>query len=210
MLNSYSLKIFSKKKIQDNNNNTIVDLTRRSINLDSASNVNFITYVIVNDRYEARPHLISYDYYNTTEYYDIILKFNGISNPYSIQEGDIIFIPDLNTALNSVKDDLDIYDYLNSDNVFTSDNNIRNVFKKIDNKNYDPISDFNNVFDKMITDKKIQEDGTRLPPNISDFGDKQFIVKGGSVHFAPDVTKCNVPPTKGEFVSRLIKNKIIG
>ena len=42
---------------------------------------------------EGRPDLICLDYYNTTEHIDYLLKFNGISDPFSLKEGDIIKIP---------------------------------------------------------------------------------------------------------------------
>jgi hypothetical protein len=40
-----------------------------------------------------RPDLISLFYYNTHDYTDIILKFNGISNPFSLNIGDTVEIP---------------------------------------------------------------------------------------------------------------------
>ena len=40
-----------------------------------------------------RPDLIALKYYSTDTMLDILLKFNGISNPFSINEGDILFIP---------------------------------------------------------------------------------------------------------------------
>jgi len=40
-----------------------------------------------------RPDLISLDYYRSSAHVDYILKFNNISDPFSINEGDIIKIP---------------------------------------------------------------------------------------------------------------------
>tara|TARA_A100001037_G_C15153237_1_gene641145 strand:+ start:1141 stop:2166 length:1026 start_codon:yes stop_codon:yes gene_type:complete len=40
-----------------------------------------------------RPDLICLEYYNSAEDVDYLLKFNGISDPFSINEGDIIKIP---------------------------------------------------------------------------------------------------------------------
>jgi len=42
---------------------------------------------------EMRPDLISIAYYNSPSHADAILKFNGISNPFSIKEGDWLYIP---------------------------------------------------------------------------------------------------------------------
>ena len=44
-------------------------------------------------REEGRPDLIALKYYGNHADTDLILKFNGISNPFSMAEGDIIEIP---------------------------------------------------------------------------------------------------------------------
>lgn len=41
----------------------------------------------------ARPDLISKAYYGSDSYGDLICKLNGISNPFEINEGDIIILP---------------------------------------------------------------------------------------------------------------------
>lgn len=41
-----------------------------------------------------RMDLVSLKYYRDASYSDFILKFNGISNPFSMQVGDVILIPD--------------------------------------------------------------------------------------------------------------------
>lgn len=43
--------------------------------------------------YIARPDLVSYKAYNTDMYADVICKLNGISNPFELNEGDILVIP---------------------------------------------------------------------------------------------------------------------
>ncbi len=43
--------------------------------------------------YIARPDLISYKAYNTDIYADVICKLNGISNPFELNEGDLLVIP---------------------------------------------------------------------------------------------------------------------
>ena len=43
--------------------------------------------------YAGRIDLISLSVYNSADYVDQLLKFNGISNPFSVAEGDILYIP---------------------------------------------------------------------------------------------------------------------
>ena len=42
---------------------------------------------------EGRPDLISIKYYGDQSMTDVLLKFNGISDPFSIAEGDEILVP---------------------------------------------------------------------------------------------------------------------
>lgn len=89
-----SIIIANKNKITDSNNNLILDLTSQSINYTDRD-VAILDSFYVSDDMEMRADLISYLLYGSTDYYDIILKFNNISNPYSLVEGDYIFGPEL-------------------------------------------------------------------------------------------------------------------
>ena len=53
---------------------------------------------IVNKYYVARPDLISLAFYGTDRYADIICKVNGISNPFEMNENDMLDIPSLETV----------------------------------------------------------------------------------------------------------------
>lgn len=43
--------------------------------------------------YVARPDIICHKYYGNTDCVDIICKLNGISNPFELNEGDILILP---------------------------------------------------------------------------------------------------------------------
>ena len=49
--------------------------------------------VVVNKYYVARPDLISLAVYGTDNYGDIICKFNGISNPFELNENMVLYVP---------------------------------------------------------------------------------------------------------------------
>ena len=51
--------------------------------------------VVVNEHYVARPDLISLALYGDDKYADIICKLNGISNPFEINEDDVIIAPNI-------------------------------------------------------------------------------------------------------------------
>lgn len=48
---------------------------------------------VVTDYHAGRIDLISLNVYGTAELSDQILKYNGISNPFSVAEGDVLIIP---------------------------------------------------------------------------------------------------------------------
>lgn len=51
--------------------------------------------VEVTKEYVARPDLVAFVVYGSDEYADIICKINGISNPFELNEGELLYCPDL-------------------------------------------------------------------------------------------------------------------
>lgn len=120
-----------------------------------------------------RPDLISLQYYNSPDYLDIILKFNNISNPFSITEGDVLDIPDhlaigkkftpIKEITGEVKDDNKIRDqFLNSKRLTTKDVN------RVD-------------YLKRKAAQKKNGSSQPLPPNILKDGDKNINIDGDTI-----------------------------
>lgn len=59
--------------------------------------------VIVNKYYVARPDLLSLAMYGEDRFGDIICKVNGISNPFELNEDDVVFIPDIEYVTDCIK-----------------------------------------------------------------------------------------------------------
>lgn len=72
------------------NGNTYIDLMSKVWQNKVPKNGQII---IVNEYYVARPDLISLAVYGSDEYADIICKLNGFSNPFELNENDIVFCP---------------------------------------------------------------------------------------------------------------------
>lgn len=68
----------------------------------------------------ARPDLISMACYGTDRYGDLICKVNNIPNPFEINEGDIIVIPDVSSIV-----DFNVVDKFNDDPVSEAANKPR-------------------------------------------------------------------------------------
>ena len=83
-------KLLELKPNIEINNEIGIDLLSKSYDLDKDMTGQFVE---VNEYYIARPDLISLAIYGDDKYADIICKVNGISNPFELNEGQIIFVP---------------------------------------------------------------------------------------------------------------------
>lgn len=204
-----ALTIFDIKPIVDRDTeNARKDLTYPSIRY------NFDPYIInvyaPNDLSEMRPDIASKSVYGTTEYWDILLKFNGISNPFSLSREDRLLIPSL--------DDM-------AQNIAPSGQQDEAV--KAIRQQYIDVSKKAKQDPKLAEIEKKRREAQRkkaegaavasvnnLPPNIAEEGDREIIVKGGKVQFGPNISRgkqeCEVPLSKSEFISKLIKNRLNG
>lgn len=137
-----------KPKIEINNEQAI-DLLSKSLDLDKDMTGQFVE---VNEYYVARPDLISLAIYGDDKYGDIICKVNGISNPFELNEGQIIFLPS--------------YESIN--NVLISDNKNKKTEKV-------GIEDDTRIAtDNKIGDQKRKDE--RRSPSQQLIGDKNYII----------------------------------
>ena len=159
-------------------------------------------YFLVTEEDAMRPDTISQKMYGGLTNIEGILKFNNISNPFSIDVNDILYVydvPSMNKKLrgtrNATKNERDDVrnQYLTPEKKSTADPQL----KDFDNRN-----DARKPVEKRVT----------LPPNYANFGDTEVQVKNGKIVFGGNVTKqypdCEQPLSKSEFISRLIKNRL--
>lgn len=109
-------------------------------------------FIIVNKYYVARPDLISLAVYQTDSYADIICKVNGISNPFEMNEDDILFLPHVDYMANCVK-----YAGESSDFIESEDEEIKKISKS-NKKRFDEIRGSNELIegeDNFIIDKSM-------------------------------------------------------
>ena len=85
-------KLLEHKPLISNNDISYIDLLSKTFNEVMTFSPTPLT---VNKYYVARPDLISLALYGDDKYADIICKINGISNPFEINEDDIIIAPNI-------------------------------------------------------------------------------------------------------------------
>ncbi len=161
------LKILEyKPTIKDKYGNEILDLTKRSINYKDDINYKIIDMFMVGEDMTMRPDLINYLAYNTVDEFDLLLKFNGISNPFSIDVDDVIFVPEKNfmdKQIDKTKEDIkkSIYQqYVDPSKKFKQDVRLQDYLSKVNSKR---ISKYN------------------LPPNLAKPGSTEAKITNGSI-----------------------------
>ncbi len=86
-------------KITINKNGVeLLDLCEPSFTYSYKDGFTIMKVITVSDEYDRRPDLISLAVYGSDEYLDILLKFNEISSPLDVRSGEILIIPELNSA----------------------------------------------------------------------------------------------------------------
>ncbi len=196
--NSLDRKPFFKKK----DGHTIRDLTQSMFDFKTNDYTKFLPYKVPRE-YIMRPDLISQAVYNTTLYAEFILKYNGISNPLSINQDDIILIPDLETAKQNVKK-------VTSEAEATGMHQIRKSYKYVDPVKF-PKKDVNmDAFKERNLDKKTEIKDEALPPNIADEGVKQITHRDGRVYFGEGISESACLKngmSSSEFLTQVIKSR---
>lgn len=192
----------NKPVIVDANGEKIKDLTASMFGKGGANVISFSLYRVPMG-YEMRPDLISQSAYNNTLYAEYILKYNGISNPFTIGPNDVILIPDLDSAKNSTENRTETTGT-------SSDRTIRDSYKYIDPTKV-PAKDSNivNFDNRLFRDPDKVQDGA-LPPNIAPEGEKNITYRNGRVYFGEGIgeSACLTNGmTNSEFLTKIIKSQ---
>jgi len=166
-------------------------LSRGSVNFSKPQTTADYKWHRVDSVEEMRPDLISLSYYGTENYADILCKYNGISNPFSLAKDDLIKVP--------LKPDSYYFngaDIIDKGTVKASPNLIPLNTKDANRLSY------------------LKKLGTSLiQPNLNLPNDKNIKVENGKVIFGADVTKvnkqdCPTPISRSNVLKNLIESKI--
>lgn len=190
-----------KKDFTKTNGDVVQDLTRRSVTFRGVLTGQGQAYR-VEEGIQMRPDLVSKVFYQTVSMLCVLLKYNGISNPFSLAVNDLIRVPD-GTVISSL---LTEPDNINGSNL----NWMESTRKKKKAQFIQP---------------KTKQDRNRLnylqsiagttvaPPNVAK--DESVKVVNGKIIFGADVTSikkedCPDPISRTKLQAQLLKNKIAG
>ena len=190
------LNSLDKKPLITKEDGTVIkDLTQSIFTFKTNNYISYQAYKIPAE-YAMRPDLISQAVYNNTIHAEFILKYNGISNAFTISPGDVILIPDLNSAKDNIRKD--------GEDADSPENRIRLSYKYIDPTKA-PKKDKNAI---AFEDRNLKEGA--LPPNIAEEGAKQIVHRNGRVYFGEGIGESACLKngmSSSEFLTQLIKSK---
>lgn len=171
MLISKLLRV--KKLFTISTGEQIVDLISSSFNFgESDSSMGVIA---VNEYDVMRPDNLSERLYSSQEYWDVILKFNGISNPFSLDYGELLLAPQANYLEKMVSPPKTVTDKGAETKKKNESTTIKPKSKK-DEKMLDAIR------------TKVSE---VLPPNINMTGAQNVKVENGRVILGANMTSAS-------------------
>ena len=193
--------IYAKGEILNQYGQKMIDLLQKTF--EPTGFVNIFQWMTVTKDLEMRPDVIAKLIYKSIDSSEIFMKYNGISNPFSIEKNDLIIFPDYRGASLQFKDKRHV----------SAKNDIRSQYL---DPTKAPTADPRLLAFSQRGKPKASLDGREfaLPPNFAGFGDKEIIIEGGKVKFGTNVTSVNPdsitkePISKSRFLSELIKNRI--
>lgn len=188
--------IDNKETIIDKNGNTIVNLVS-SIFGKKVIAMNNYNSVRLTEFFQMRPDKVSFNEYGTTDNAEFILKYSGISNPFSLDKDDVLIIPEEGQAKAQMVD---------IEEKETNHNQVRNYYK-FTNKDYESNSkSYDDLENKQI--KSGVKDPTELydyiVPYISEDGKAAVTIRNGRMYFGEDAGQSAVGTSLDKKIQSLI------
>jgi hypothetical protein len=181
-------------------NENIIDLTAPSFSYKR--DVKIIAAGLVSDELEMRPDLAAKIYYGDISKLDYILKFNGISNPFSLQSGTVLLIGDLDEMKHNFASEANV----------NPETNQKDIREKFFDKNRLSKKDAKRLALVQQKSSQFANGASNLTPNMAEIGSVEIKVQNGVVIFGADVVanKDNCPETLSRAVvkAKLLEKKI--
>jgi hypothetical protein len=176
---SKNKSIFNPDPTLDAETYGIWNLTQASVNYSGGMSLD--DYFVVTQYYQMRPDLVAAIKYGDHGRVGSLLKFNAISNPFAIKEGNVLLIPNEK----SIDDSFNTQKILSESQAQSDSNtntNQNTVFKKNQESKKFKVSDARR---KFLEQKVKNQPNIVLPPNVLQPDEKTIMKKDGFLVFAP-------------------------
>lgn len=118
--------VIFKKRIKNLGDQSLIDLTESTLN--TTLQVEVENVIIVSKVFAGKPTAIAYSIYGSENFADLLFAFNGYSNMFRVNAGDVLVIPTLESMISCLNDPEDIVSVNDSKN--KQDNFTSTEFKK--------------------------------------------------------------------------------
>lgn len=178
--------IFNPDAEDQDRNFGIWDLTRSSISYKNTP-IQFKKYAVVREDQQMRPDMVAFRIYGDQTYTGSLMKINAISNPFAVQEGDVIVAPTTD-SIESAFSTKESTMKLSSNN-----NNPNTKFRQEQEQKKFKISNSRQAFlDRRAKGKNPTPQ--ILPPNMMQEGERQTIRTNSVIGLGPDVSNAAPNP----------------
>ena len=181
-----SIDTIENKPVRVINGEEILDLTFKSVNTDI--NPGYARAILVTREMVMRPDLVAHMYCGSHNKVGSLLKINSISNPFSVDEGDVLFIPDSQTLRDIIAKPAE-----------AETSEIRRSFRK---QLQERISQVSEQRKEYLNSVQISS-AAALPPNVIKEGDEQFKVLDGKLIFGSDIGVCRTKIQQNKSVATI-------
>jgi len=188
----FSRTVDGKPKIIDKYNNEIKDLSAKSLkDLD----FDFVDITLCPEDFAMKPDLLAELKLGDQSKMEILLKSNEISNPFSLEPGDIILIPDP----------------IESKEKFITMEPANDPRAKVRKQYADPTKKLMKETGDSY-EKYKEREKKKLPPNYSKYGDKEMQFADGQIILGPHISRKvdktkDIPLSKQKLIDKLKNNE---
>ena len=184
-----SIDVIESKSNSLINGQTILDLVTPSIN-DTVT-PGYSRIILSTQEMVMRPDLAAQMYCGSQNSVGVLLKVNSISNPFSLDLNEILFIPDSKTVSNIIVEP-------ETQNQST----IRNSFRQ---QLQDRISKVSTARQEYVNSVAISQTANQvpLPPNVTQEGSEQFKVVDGKLLFGSNIGICRTNIQQNKSVATI-------
>lgn len=186
----------AKKFFTKPNGDSIVDLVSATFSFEKATGYSQ-GFTRVKEEEAMRPDLLANRLYSNQGFYESLLKYNGISNPFSLAPNDILLTPP----------------FKNLETMIVPPKNILEKGEQKLASNETKLLDPKTVKDKKRLEALKDKVKEIVPPNVNTEGNKNVKVREGRVIFGEDVTQinkenCPVPISRARLIQQLTKSNL--
>jgi hypothetical protein len=167
----FSKILMSKKVFTISTGEVILDLISSTFKF--GENRTSAGVIIVNNDEIMRPDLVAERIYSDQGNWDAILKFNGVSNPFSLDEGEVILAPPFKTLGSTIGPPTEVFE----------------KGKEPAKKNETEIITPKTKKDKKRLESLRTKVSEVVPPNVNLTGAKNIKVENGVITFGGDMTQ---------------------